>query len=63
MALPSNRTNDLAKVVSQLDKDRAWILEQLDKGRWPDLRIDLASLERDLGQFLSVVYEKMEDQP
>ena len=62
MALPSNRTNDLAKVVSQLDKDRAWILEQLDKGRWPDLRIELASLERDLGQFLTLVSERMEDQ-
>ena len=63
MALPNNQTNDLTKLVTELDKDRAWILEQLDKGRWPDLRIDLASLERDLGQFLSVVYEKMEDQP
>ena len=62
MALPNNQTNDLTKLVAQLDKDRAWILEQLDKGRWPDLRIELASLERDLGQFLTLVSDRMEDQ-
>ena len=43
---------DIAKLVAQLDADRAWLLEQVDRGRWPELRLELASLERELGQLL-----------
>lgn len=46
---PSLSTQEL---IAQLDEDRAWLLEQIDCGRWPDLRLDLAALERELGQLL-----------
>ena len=41
-----------AELLEQLQADRAWLLQQLDGGRWPDLRLDLAALERELGQLL-----------
>ena len=49
----NDEKNNLACVVNQLDQDRAWLLEQIDKGRWPELRLDLAALERELGQLLN----------
>ena len=42
---------DLATLISDLDQDRAWLLQQIDSGRWPELRL-LAALERELGQLL-----------
>ena len=33
-------------LISKLDKDRAWLLENIDKGKWPELRNELAELER-----------------
>ena len=52
-ALPATSSDDLQPLLQQLDQDRAWLLEQIDRGRWPDLRLDLAALERELGQMLS----------
>jgi len=36
-------------------------LQQIDGGRWPDLRLDLAALERELGQMISRVVELEEE--
>ncbi|GIR75181.1 MAG: hypothetical protein CM15mP77_3380 [Synechococcus sp.] len=47
--------------MQQLDADRAWLLQQIDEGRWPDLRLDLAALERELGQMLTRVGELEEE--
>ena len=46
-------SENLRALVQQLDADRAWLLQQIDEGRWPDLRLDLAALERELGQMLT----------
>ena len=40
------------ELLEQLQADRVWLLQQIDGGRWPDLRLDLAALERELGQLL-----------
>ena len=53
--------DDLKVLVQQLDADRAWLLQQIDGGRWPDLRLDLAALERELGQMISRVVELEEE--
>ena len=53
--------DDLKVVLHQLDADRAWLLQQIDGGRWPDLRLDLAALERELGQMISRVVELEEE--
>ena len=53
--------DDLKVLLQQLDTDRAWLLQQIDGGRWPDLRLDLAALERELGQMISRVVELEEE--
>ena len=53
--------DDLRVLLQQLDADRAWLLQQIDGGRWPDLRLDLAALERELGQMISRVVELEEE--
>ena len=52
---------ELEDLLQQLDADRAWLLQQIDSGRWPDLRLDLAALERELGQMISRAGEVLED--
>ncbi|WP_369793838.1 hypothetical protein [Synechococcus sp. KORDI-100] len=60
-ALPATPSDDLQPLLQQLDQDRAWLLEQIDRGRWPDLRLDLAALERELGQMLSRASDLQEE--
>ena len=58
---PSRETpSDLAILIRDLDQDRAWLLEQIDRGRWPELRLDLAALERELGQLLVRAADRLE---
>ena len=52
---------DLRELLQLLDADRALLLQQIDSGRWPDLRLDLAALERELGQMISRVVELEEE--
>jgi hypothetical protein len=39
-------------LVELLQADRLWLLRQIDSGAWPDWRLDLAALERELGELL-----------
>ena len=32
-------------LILKLDQDRAWLLENLDRGKWPEIRTELAELE------------------
>ena len=32
------------ELVAQLRADRQWLLRQIDAGRWPEWRLDLAAL-------------------
>ncbi len=61
MASPKKETSDLIELVENLNKDRSWILEQLDRGNWPEFRPDLAALERELGQLLTRAAEYIEE--
>ena len=47
-----SQLEDAATLIQQLEQDRAWLLEQIDRGRWQEFRLDLAALERELGQLL-----------
>ena len=62
-SMATDDANDLAALISRLDQDRSWLLEQIDRGRWPDLRLDLAALERELGQLLAKASERLEQSP
>ncbi len=61
MSLSEKQKTDLPNVIEKLEKDRAWLLEQIDRGNWPKLREDLAALERDLGQMLTKVSDLIDD--
>ena len=61
MASQKKQFSELTDLVEKLNKDRTWILEQLDKGSWPEFRPDLAALERELGQLLTRATEYIED--
>ena len=52
---------ELEDLLQQLDTDRAWLLQQIDSGRWVELRLDLAALERELGQMIARAGELLED--
>jgi hypothetical protein len=52
--LDANPANRFA-LVSKLQADRLWLLRQIDSGRWSEWRLDLAALERELGQLLEQV--------
>ncbi len=61
MASHQKHLFELNELVEKLNKDRSWILEQLDKGSWPEFRPDLAALERELGQLLTRATEYIEE--
>jgi len=61
MASQKKQISELTELVENLNKDRSWILEQLDKGQWPEFRPDLAALERELGQLLMRANEYIEE--
>lgn len=51
---------DLKQLLEDLQEDRLWLLRQLDSGRWPEWRLDLAALERELGQLLDRASERFD---
>ena len=61
MASNKKQSSELNELVEKLNKDRFWILEQLDRGNWPEFRPDLASLERELGQLLTRATEYIDE--
>jgi hypothetical protein len=61
MNTPSVQPVGTQELIAQLEADRAWLLEQIDRGRWPELRLDLAALERELGQLLLRASEQCSD--
>ena len=61
MALDQKKKSDLTELVEKLNKDRSWILQQLDRGSWPEFRPDLAALERELGQLIIRATEHIEE--
>ena len=61
MNTPTEQPVETPELIAQLETDRAWLLEQIDRGRWPELRLDLAALERELGQLLLRASEQFSD--
>ena len=46
-------------LIFKLDQGRAWLLENLDKGKWPEIRSELAALERKISKLIISVQEIM----
>jgi hypothetical protein len=47
------------ELLERLAADRLWLLQQIDGGHWSDLRLDLAALERELGQVLEQASQRV----
>ena len=54
-------TGNQEDLISKLDKERAWLLENLDNGKWPEIRSELASLERKISKLIISVQESNVD--
>ena len=61
MASQKKQFSEVTELVEKLNNDRSWILIQLDNGKWPEFRLDLAALERELGQLLTRATEYIEE--
>ena len=48
-------------LILKLDQDRAWLLENLDKGKWPEIRSELDDLERKISKLIISVQENNVD--
>ena len=48
-------------LIFKLDQDRAWLLENLDKGKWAEIRSELAALERKISKLIISVQENIVD--
>ena len=48
---------NIENLISKLDNDRSWILKNIDKGKWSELRIELATLEREISKLILRVKE------
>ena len=60
MASSDKKLIDLREQIALLNEDRALILERIDQGYWPELRHELAALERELGHLLIRASESIE---
>ncbi len=61
MTSSEKQSIELKELIALLNEDRSLILEKIDQGYWPELRHDLAALERELSQFLNLVSTKLLD--
>ena len=50
--MPDQESGQASALIQALQEDRRWLLRRLDEGRWSAFRLDLAALERELGQLL-----------
>ena len=55
-----NSTNQ-EDLILKLDQERAWLLENLDKGKWSEIRSELADLERKISKLIIRVQESNND--
>jgi len=59
--LLDTNTSNQDDLVLKLDQDRAWLLENLDKGKWTEIRSELAALERKISILIISVQENNVD--
>ena len=59
--MQETNTSNKSDLILKLDQDRAWLLENLDKGKWPEIRSELAALERKISKLIISVQENNVD--
>ena len=59
--MQDTNTLNQGDIVKKLNQDRAWLLENLDRGKWPEIRSQLAELERKISKLIINVQENNVD--
>ena len=59
--MQDSNTANQGDLILRLDENRAWLLENLDKGKWPEIRSELAALERKISKLIISVQENNVD--
>ena len=59
--MEDTNTENRGDLIFKLDQDRAWLLENLDKGKWPEIRREHAALERKISKLIISVQENNVD--
>ena len=54
-------TGNQGDLIFKLDQERAWLLENLDKGKWAEIRSELAALERKISKLIISVQDNNVD--
>tara|TARA_B100000579_G_scaffold430236_1_gene443265 strand:- start:95 stop:277 length:183 start_codon:yes stop_codon:yes gene_type:complete len=55
--MQDHNSSNQEDLILKLDQDRAWLLENLDKGKWSEIRSELADLERKISKLIIRVQE------
>jgi len=55
--MQDHHSTNQENLILKLDQDRAWLLENLDKGKWSEIRSELADLERKISKLIIRVQE------
>ena len=55
--MQDHNSKNQENLILKLDQDRAWLLENLDKGKWSEIRSELADLERKISKLIIRVQE------
>ena len=55
--MQDHNSKNQENLILKLDQDRAWLLENLDKGKWSEIRCELADLERKISKLIIRVQE------
>ncbi|WP_081340255.1 hypothetical protein [Candidatus Synechococcus spongiarum] len=58
--MPDQKLGQVPALMKALQEDRRWLLRHLDEGHWSAFRLDLAALERELGQLLEFCETQVE---
>ena len=58
--MPDREPGHLSALIQALQDDRRWLLRHLDEGHWSAFHLDLAALERELGQLLELCEARTE---
>ena len=59
--MQDHKSTNQEDLILKLDQDRAWLLENLDKGKWSEMRSELADLERKISKLIIRVQESKID--
>ena len=59
--MQDSNTANQGDLIVKLDQDRAWLLKNLDMGKWPEIRKELAALERKISKLIISVQENNVD--